>query len=419
MRNFSRLMVAAGALLTAGTAEAQSQQPYFGRYYGFGDSLTDNGRVLRETGYDPAAYVGTVFFGAPGIYQAGQWGNLPGFFNLVPGKIGITNDPANDFAVGGATSVHQAPAAPTSPFFDWGLPDQIDTFVARVGRFAPNDLINLWIGYNDLTGIPAAAPKATKTAAVQGIVNNTTNSISRMASLGGRQFVVFNQQTFRASNSDAAATLNAMLPGALAPLSASGLNVHLFDVEQLVSRLRANPAAYGFAANAGTVSCRDVPSCAANGATTGQENLYISPEGIHFTGATNVIISNFLANQLNAPFTTLVQADMAQSVGVAFSSSLLSRLDAYHFSSAAGSPSNAYAMYTKAPPKQSPEPYGPWSIFAMGSYVRANEKNQVGIPAYGNDLGAGTVGFDYRWSRNLLLGGAFSYSDSNSEPQSG
>ena len=410
MRNFiCATIVASATVLATGAARAQVQ--YFGQYYGFGDSLTDNGRVFRETGYNPSAVIGPLLLGAPGIYQNGQWSNLSGFFNLVSTKIGVASMPQNDFAVGGAQSVHQDPFALISPTFSWGLPDQINTFAARVSRFAPNDLINVWIGYNDLTGIPAGATQAVKLAAVQGIISNTTDAISRLASLGGRQFVVFDQETFRPSNADSAAAMNSTLQGALAPLSASGLNIHYFDVDQLANRLRANPTAYGFAANAGTVACSQVPACALNGYTTGLENQYISPEGIHFTGAVNAIIANFLANQLNAPFTMPVQADMAQEAAVGFSNSLLARLDAYHYSSSAASPSNAYAMYAKTPPKQSPDSFGPWSIFAMGSYVHANEKDQLGAAGFNNDLGAGTVGIEYKWSRNLLLGGAFSYSD--------
>jgi outer membrane lipase/esterase len=184
MKNVIHLMIVAGALLAAGTAKAQVQVPYFGQYYGFGDSLTDNGRVLRETGYNPSAVVGPLLFGGPGFYENGQWSNLPGFFELVPAKIGVPYVPQNDFAVGGAASVHQAPNALLSPLFSWGLPDQIDTFVARGGHFAPNDLINLWIGTNDLGGISPAATSAAKLTAVQGIINNTTDAVSKLASLG-------------------------------------------------------------------------------------------------------------------------------------------------------------------------------------------------------------------------------------------
>jgi outer membrane lipase/esterase len=401
MRNVIQVIVAASALLTIGTARAQAQVQYFGQYYGFGDSLTDNGRVPRETGYNPSAVIGTVYLGAPGIYESGMWSNAPGFFNLIPSKIGVASMPQNDFAVGGAQSVHQDPSALLSPTFSWGLPDQIDTFVTRVGHFAPNDLINLWIGYNDMPHLTAA-----------NIVTNISGSISRLASLGGRQFIVFSEETYRTTGTNANAVLtNSLLPAALAPLSASGLNIHYFDVDGLANRLRANPTAYGFAANAGTVACSQVPACASNGAATGLENQYISPEGTHFTGAANVIIANFLANQLNAPFTMPVQGEMAQEAAVGFAKSLLGRLDAYHYADAAVSPSSAYAMYTKAPPKQSSDLFGPWSIFAMGTYVHANEKDQFGAAGFNNDLGAGTVGLQYRWNRNTLIGGAFSYSD--------
>ena len=413
MRNSICAIILASGVLASGIASAQV--PYFGQYYGFGDSLTDNGRVFRETGYDPNSILGPLIFHATGIYQNGQFSNLPGFFNLIPSRIGVPLAVENDFAVGGASSVHLDPNPLLSPTFAWGVPDQIDSFQARIGRFAANDLINLWIGYNDLTGIPAGASQDVKLAGVQSILNNTTGLISRMASLGGRNFVIFDQETYRTSNSDSAALMNSLLPGALAPLTASGLNIHLFDVDGLANRLRANPTAYGFAANAGTVSCAQVPACAANGATTGLENQYISPEGIHFTGAVNTIIANFLANQLEAPFTIPVQADMAQQAALTFTNSLLGRLDAYHYTAAAASPANAYAMYAKAPPKQAPDVYGPWSLFAMGSYVHAKENTQVGAAGFDNDLGAGTVGLEYRWDRSTVFGGAFSYSDATAK----
>lgn len=395
-------------LLAAGTAQAQV--PYFGSYYAFGDSLSDNGRVLRETGINPTVAVENLVFGSSGIYANGRWSNGLNYTEIVPALVGAAYAPSNGFAVGGAQSIHQAPTPPgpfsLSPAFAWGLPDQIDTFAARVGRFAPNDLINIWIGQND------PVPAATQQAAVAGIIGNITNSISRLASLGGRQFIVFSEETYTTTGTNVGnVAINNQLPGALAALSASGLNIHYFDVDALLTRVRANPTAYGFAPNAGTVNCNEVPACALNGATTGLENQYISPEGIHLTGAMNMIVANFLANQLNAPLTMSVQADMAQSSGTVFANSLLGRLDAYRYQNASASPSNAYAMYNKELPKQPVDPYGPWSIFAMGTYAQANQNAGFGTAGYNNDVGAGTVGFDYKRNPNLLLGGAFSYSD--------
>ena len=299
MTNWRRIIATAVVSVVTLALTSQVQASQYGQYYVFGDSLSDNGRVLRETGYSPSGTVGPLVFGAPGIYQDGIWSNTPNFTELVPSLIGTPYVPSNDFAVGGAQSVHQAPNALLSPTFSWGLPDQIDTFQAQVGHFAPNDLINLWIGYNDLSTISLTATPAQQDAAVAAIVSNTTSAIARLASLGGQDFVVFDQETYRPDGRAALAQeLNSDLGTALQTLSASGLNIVYFDVNSILTQLRANPTAYGFAADAGTVACSQDPVCAQNGATTGLENQYISPEGIHLTGRVNTIVANDLAAQL-------------------------------------------------------------------------------------------------------------------------
>ena len=290
------LLVTGAILLGSASADAA---PY-GQYYGFGDSLSDTGRVLRETGYDAPGTFGAQLFGGPGLYESGRWSNAPNYFEVVPDLIGVPNRPQNSFAVGGAQSIRQDPNPQLSPAFPWGLPDQIDTFAARVGRFAPNDLINVWIGYNDLTQIPTTATQAEQSAAVARIVGNTTGAVTRLAELGGREFVVFNQQTYRPDGRGALAQeLNVELGAALRPLIASGLDVLYFDVDSVLNELRADPTAHGFLPEAGTVACNAVPACARNGAATGLEDRYISVEGIHLTGRTNVLVAQALASELN------------------------------------------------------------------------------------------------------------------------
>lgn len=389
------------AIVTPDIANAQS----FGNYYSFGDSLSDNGRTLRETGHDPTISVGTMF-GGPGFYEEGRWSNKLNFTEILPRLVGASYTADHGFAIGGSRSVHLPPNPNLSPNFAWGLPDQIDQFEARFGRFGSHDLINLWIGYNDLSGIPAAATPAQANAAITTIVGNTTNSLERMASLGGRQFVVFNQHTYRPlfGGSANAAALNGMLLDALTPLSASGLNIHYFDINALVERLRADPAAYGFLPNAGTVSCNMDPACAANGYTTGLENQYIFPEGIHLTGRANAIVAEFLANQLNAPFTMPIQADIAQSAALSLVGSLQGRLDARRNIGFGTTPSGPAF----------PESASPWTVFAMGTYARPSE-TQFATASRDESLGAGTIGVEYRWGRNLLAGGAFTYAGSDAD----
>jgi outer membrane lipase/esterase len=398
-------IVTAMAVLCADIAEAQT----FGSVYGFGDSLTDNARIFRLLPLDPAATAQNF-----PLFAGGNGRNSNGllWIETLPGKIGANFATDNDYAIGGAVS-GRIPGLNTGSLaslslggvFLPGLTDQVSEFIAGVGHFKPNDVVAVWIGTNDFSLQPITGQSAAQITTQ--LNTNVVSNIQRLAAVGGRNFVVLNINDSPDAGGlvDARAAYDRNLPALLAPLSASGLNIHLFDVASFLERLRANPTAFGFAPDAGT-PCINVPAC-----TGANINRYITFEGTHLTATVNDYISSFVANQLNAPFTIPVQADMAQSTAIAFTGSLQGRLDAYRYSNAAASPSNAYAMYTKAPPSQSPDAYGPWSIFAMGTYVHANQRDELGVAGYDIDPGAGTVGFDYRWSRNLLLGSAFSYSD--------
>lgn len=287
----------AGGLLLAAAAAANAAQ-----FYAFGDSLSDNGRVLRETGYDAPAIIGPNFFGAPGIYEGGLWSNSPNFTEVLPGVLGLSYDPSHGLAVGGARSVHQDPSPQLSPDFAWGLPDQIDTFESSFGVLDSGDLVSLWIGYNDLSAIPLAALPSEQSAAIDVIVGNTIDAISRLADRGGSEFLVLNQQTYRPDGRTALASeLNEKLGLALEPFTLQGLDIVYFDADTFLQTLRGNPTGFGFVADAGTVACNAVPACALDGAQTGLENSYISPEGIHLTGRANQLLAEAIAADILAP----------------------------------------------------------------------------------------------------------------------
>ena len=119
-----------------GASSAQAQQAYYSRYLSFGDSLSDTGRVLRETGYDAPGLLAPIL-GGPGIYQpgAGIWSNSPNFLQILPSQVGLPYIAGNNYAVGGAISGSQPPSV-TSPYFNYGFTDQVDQFIARGGRLA-------------------------------------------------------------------------------------------------------------------------------------------------------------------------------------------------------------------------------------------------------------------------------------------
>lgn len=415
------------ALVSA--SSAQAQQGYFTSYYGFGDSLTDNGRIPREAnGFSPSDNFNIS--SNANVYEGGRWSNAPSYFEVVPHLIGTPYNAYNDFAVGGARSIHQDPSPASSPTFAWGLPDQVDQAIARVGRFGPRDLLNIWIGYNDITPFQTGTAQQ-KAQVVSDVVGNTVTAINRLAAAGGRQFVVFNQKADRTGTADLGILklplagidvvqgINNALPVALTPLSAAGLNIHYFDVATLIDRIRANPTTYGFGPDANT-PCFSVPACKANGSANGGaiENQYISPDGIHNTGRTNQLIATYLANQLNAPLTISPQADLGQSAGLAFSSTLIDFLSAERRRNMAMS---VPAMYSADLPGKAPTPVtipvmvgSPLSLFALGTYVNTERSTQNRAGAsYGNtydaDFGGVTAGLLYQVTPNLVIGAAFNY----------
>ncbi|WP_081612716.1 autotransporter domain-containing protein [Methylobacterium sp. 88A] len=425
-RQLGYALLVTSALVAA--SGAQAQQGYHTRYFGFGDSLTDNGRIPRESnGFSPPENLQSAF--GTRVYERGLWSNGPVFFEVVPRLIGTPYDANADFAVGGAESVRQAPTPLNSPTFAWGLPDQVDQALARFGRFGPRDLLNVWIGYNDITPVQFGSDQQ-KAETVTAIVGNTVTAINRLAGAGGRTFVVFNQRVDRfeanlggfrvpLAGNDVALAVNGVLPGALAPLSAAGLNIHYFDVATLIDRLRANPTAFGFGADANT-PCSSVPACAARGIDNNGAlaNQHISPDGIHSSGRTNQIIAAFLANQINAPLTIGPQGELGQSAGLAFSSTLIDFLSAERRRNMAMSVPATYAADLPgrpAPPVMIPVQVGsPLSVFALGTYLNVDRtaQNRSGGSlgnSFSADFGGVTAGILYQATPNLVLGAAFNY----------
>ena len=406
----------AGLLLSSADL-ARAQSGYYSGVYAFGDSLTDNGRILRETGYSPTGTLDAMR--GTKLYEGGRWSNAPGYFEQIPGRIGAPYVASNDYAIGGSQAIRLEPNALLSPFYPWGVPDQIDQFVARGGRFGGRDLVTLWIGYNDITNIPAGSD-ASRAAGVTSLLNNNVANLNRLVGLGARELLVFSQQTFRAANVDLARSFNTQVPGVLQAFSDRGINVHYFDADGLLNRLRADPTTFGFIPQAASGNCRADPACAAIGYTNpAVENQYISVDGIHLTARTNGYIAAFVANQLNAPLTIGPQGELAQAAGLAFSSTLIDFLGAERRRNMALSVPAAFAadLPGRRPvPSTIPvQPGSPVSAFALGTYAGLDRTAQTraGAGTIGNtyeaDFGGVTAGLLYQMTPNLVLGAAFNY----------
>jgi outer membrane lipase/esterase len=390
----------------------------FGTVYGFGSSSTST--------------IGTPSGNTPIQYEQ-QFSPLIGAVNIG----GSVAQGSTNFAVAGTTATTAFP--------------QVAQFKSVFGSFKPNDIALQFSGINDFStpsvgGVPTTiTTQAVLNAVVAQDVSLQTQMVQQNLNLGARNYLFIGLPdlgTFKfftdpvnttfgipigggnpALLTQGSAAVNAqMLTNLTALHNQTGANIHFFDFNMLVNQIRANPTLYGFTAAGVAPNAACSPFFAPTACGSGPfnvQNQFLSFDGIHYTYRVHNILALAITNQLLAPYTMATQAEMAQSSGVVFANSLLGRLDAYRYQNTAAGPyasaaSNAYAMATKAPPLQPADPLGPWSIFAMGTYARANQTDRLGAAGFDNDVGAGTVGFDYRWSRNLLLGGAFSYSDSSS-----
>ena len=419
MKRHVALILATTSLITLVNTASFAQSGYYTSLYGFGDSLTDNGRIPREVnGYSPTGSLDALR--GTRLYEGGRWSNAPGYFEQLPVRIRAPYNPSNDYAIGGAASIHQDPSPFASPTFAWGVPDQIDQFTSRTGRFGPRDLALLWIGYNDLSQISVAGTAGQRAARVSSILSNNVTALNRLVGLGARELLVFNQQTFRSNNRDLASSFNAQFPILFEPLSAQGINVHYFDVDSLLNRLRANPTAFGYITQAAAGNCSTDPACASIGYLNGgaAENQYISVDGVHLTAKTNGYIAAFVSNQLNAPLTIGPQADLGQAAGQAFSSTLIDFLSAERRRNMAMSVPAAFTADLPgraAPHSTIPIQVGsPFSLFALGTYASVDRSTQSRASAsfgntYGADFGGVTAGLMYQVSPNLILGAAFNY----------
>jgi outer membrane lipase/esterase len=118
-----------------------------------------------------------------------------------------------------------------------------------------------------------------------------------------------------------------------------------------------------------------------------------------------------MQNQIDAPTTIAPQGDIAMSTATNFANATFGRLDAYRklaplsFGNAMAAD---YRLVTKAPPLPAENR---WSIYAEGNYASGTRDAQFYESRFDYSAGGGTVGVEYRISPDLLVGGAFAYSN--------
>ncbi len=230
------------ALIFALTATAQAGNTPFSRIIAFGDSLTDTGNFYQLTGIPPAPYF------------EGRFSNGRIWVEHLADRLGMEVTPADNYAVGGATTGRDNENDIPGVFEFPGLQDELDLFTARLqgGAADPDALYIIWAGANDFfvaTGTPAQT--------IASGVGNTVVAVQRLRSLGARHIMVVNLPDLGltplgissgtgASLSYVCAVYNGYLNQALDQLAAFGIPTIRLDSFTFLQSLVANSPANGF-----------------------------------------------------------------------------------------------------------------------------------------------------------------------------
>jgi outer membrane lipase/esterase len=392
-------------LFVSGSANAQS----FSNIFFFGDSRTDSGFYL----YRPLQPGNPAFGLAPP--GTGTWTTNPGrgWAPVFGQKFGIAVTPAdaptggNNYAAGGARIV--ADFGNT-----WSSDTQIKTYLASTGGVAdPNALYVFWNAINDLKvtttafgGNPGNIVDPPNVAALNKLAGQAIGQVKSLAAAGARYILVPNINTF--SPAATAASGSVFNPVAYASramydqtvwngLAASGIKFIPADPAAMQSYVILNPAQFGITnVNINTPACGATVNsyqCGpANYVVPNADKTYFwadgpaAPDGGgHVTSAVNQIVADYFYSIIVAP-------------------SEISYL--------AETPVKTRMSVVNAVNNQIPLSFATPGVFhgwASGdlSWLKITNSS-AGFPDDPGTPLATSAGFDYAFSRDWLVGAAFS-----------
>src|SRR4028119_816927 len=356
----------------------------FNDIYVFGDSLVDAGNLFVPT-------VGALPPSPP--YFNGRFTNGLVWVETLAPRLGINTNPANNLAVGGATSgtlnVNSALIGLPLP----GLQTEINSFTTASGAANPNALYVVWAGANDYLG------GSTDTTTV---VNNLSNAVTTLTANGAKNIMVVNlpdlgktTQLRLAPNSAAVTALvnthNSQLTAAL-QTQAQNRNVNIIplDTYGLFNEILAEPARYGFT-NV-TESCLNL----AAGTVCSNPDQYLFWDDIHPTAAAHGLIGEFAYAVLSSPQAVVPQGDIALNVARRQVQNINARL--LSLRSVRENPSEQRV-----------------GAFVNGNVNFGDKDSNTNEPGFGSTTIGTTADIDYRVTDNLALGVAVGYVSNNTD----
>lgn len=231
------------------------------RIYAYGDSYSDDGAAFEiSTRAVEAGVPGSSILPADptsGLYDpAGRWTNGPTAVEVLSQtlQVGLT-----DYAVGGAKSGNGNYYSWLDSFQDTGVFGQVEQFAAELSgqKADPNALHFIFISANDLFEYADFGLAGTVEELSARTVQNIGRSVSDLAALGARQFMVVNSSdlgivpgVIEFGQVDEATLftekINQLLPKELETLNQQlEVEIALYDHVAISDEIRANPGQYG------------------------------------------------------------------------------------------------------------------------------------------------------------------------------
>jgi outer membrane lipase/esterase len=413
----TKYLIASALAATFASAATSAKAQSFGNFYAFGDSLTDCCFLGRLTN-----------------------SNAPNVADQVPLLIGAsyTATTRNNLAISGAETGqgNAAPFVETLLGMPTGFLPQVSRFGAEGLTITSRDIASIWIGTNDIATSAVApspagflqplGPRPDVATLSNYMTGNVRTGINALVQDGIRNIILISpydlslSRIFGTSFGAADATTLQLASqysiayrNQLATLYTPGVNTYFLDTLTLMNRVQANPSLYGFAHFTSTDNCSVSPSCVT--APLEVQNTYVFNDVTHTTSGFDALMSRYISNIINARDSLSAPGDLGSGAGLAFSGSLLDRLDAQRRTNFP-SPMNAQAsMPVKASPLSIPlQPDSPFSVFVQATTAAIDRSG--GPTANGPSISelnaqyAGLIaGVDYRVTRNLTIGGAFNY----------
>ncbi|MGB6538620.1 MAG: autotransporter domain-containing protein, partial [Xanthobacteraceae bacterium] len=396
-------IAAISMLLTASSASAQS----FSNTLFFGDSSSDSGRYLYVSPITGAPCP------APGCAPAGT-----GAYTTNPGpewsvalgqKFGITVTPSdapgggNNYAAGGALV-----SGNTADAGEWSATKQVAAYLASTGgRADPNALYVMWIGVNDL--------KSTSTpdiignnAAIAALAQQTTSLVTQLSAAGARYIVVPNLN----ANTSGVTTVEGAYTAATAASSASralyaqdewndihaaGINFIPADITTVYNYVLTHPGTFGIT-NITDPACGPTTNayqCGPTNLVTPNANqTYFFADGPgapdgggHLTSAGQLIEADYVYSLIVAPSEISYLAEVPVKTRTSIIDSILQQIP-------------------NSERQRVPGTFNAWISGDVSSLHMGDSYN--GFPSDPGVPGIVTVGADYLWSPNWLIGAAMS-----------